>query len=157
MDEARAKYTESLAIFLEQESHLLAACTYYFLGYLDRIIHRYESALHNFVNGLMLFTRMGNVGSIVGSVTEIAKVAMAKRQYIDACRLFSIADFLRESIGETQWKALPEERKEYDQHITLLRHNLGNTLFKEIWQEGQQTATSNRIGYISDFVALQGA
>jgi tetratricopeptide (TPR) repeat protein len=153
LEEARQKYIESLAIFLEYDSHLLAGCGYYFLGYLERIAHRYESALHKFLAGLILFGRMGNTGSIVGSVTEIAKVALVKQQYLEACRLFGMADFLRESIGETQWKALPAEYAEYEQHIAQLHQNLDSDLFRKAWQEGHAIATGDLIGYVTNFIA----
>ncbi|MFN8445373.1 MAG: helix-turn-helix domain-containing protein [Caldilineaceae bacterium] len=149
LKEARTNFTESLEIFLEYESHLLAASAYYFLGYLDRIAQSYSTALQNLLNGLKLYIRMGNVGSIVGSVTEIAKVAMLQEQYGEACRLFGIADFLRESIGEKQWKALPSERAEYEAHLALLQHHLGIASFEALWNEGHQIATNDILGYVS--------
>lgn len=152
LKEARTKFTESLGIFLEYESHLLAASAYYFLGYLDRIAQSYTTALQNLLNGLKLYIRMGNVGSIVGSITEIAKIAMLQQRYREACHLFGIADFLRESIGEKQWKALPSERAEYEEHLALLHHHLGLALFEALWNEGHQIATTDILGYVSTAV-----
>jgi predicted ATPase len=152
--EARAKYAESLAVFLEYESHLLAASSYYFLGYLDRITECHENALYNFRDAITRFVHMSNVGSIVGTLTEIAKVAIVKEKYREACLLLGSADFLRKSIGETQWKALPAERAEYERYIELLHQHLDGNSFREAWEAGHATAVGDLLGYVTHFIAM---
>ncbi len=133
---AQDKYLESLTLYEKLNNKLMTAANQFFLGYLARVHLDYDKALQHYYQGLQWFIQMGNTGSIVGSLTDIAKVAVALRQYGSAGVLFGKAAQLREAIGETQWKALPTERAEYEQYIETLSHALGPPKFQQTWQAG---------------------
>jgi len=73
---------------------------------------------------------------IVGYLTDLAKVAVALQQVERAGILFGKAVQLRDSIGETQSKALPAEQAEYAQYREKLNRTLGESKFRQTWQAG---------------------
>ncbi|CAN5375632.1 BTAD domain-containing putative transcriptional regulator [soil metagenome] len=133
---AQDKYLESLALYERLNNKLMTAANQFFLGYLARVHLDYPKAMQHYYQGLQRFIQMGNTGSIVGSLTDIAKIAVVLQQVERAGILFGKAAQLRKAIGETQWKALPTEQAEYEQYIETLSNTLGQQKFQQTWQAG---------------------
>ncbi len=133
---AYAKFAESLRTHEERGDRLNSAAIHYFLGYISRKRKHYAEGLIHLGAALNLYIEMGNTGSIVGTLTEIAKVAAEQSQFLRAATLFAKASALREAIQEKEWKALPEERSEYEQFIMQLRTALEPQAFEAAWTIG---------------------
>ncbi|MCX6045075.1 MAG: helix-turn-helix domain-containing protein [Chloroflexi bacterium] len=137
---AQTKHLASLVLYEKLNNKLMMGANQFFLGYLARVQGDYPQAMQYYYQGLQGFIQMGNTGSIVGALTDIAKLAMALQRDESAGFLFGKAAQLRESIGETQWKALPAERAEYEQHLATLSQTLGQLKFQQTWQTGASMA-----------------
>ena len=135
-ESAYARFVESLATYQKSEDQLTTAAIHYFLGYILRRRNRYMESVLHLGKALQLYNCIGNTGSVVGTLTELAKVASRQNQFLRAARLFAKAGALRDEIQENQWKALPAERKEYEEFLEQLRSELEPKVLEREWSIG---------------------
>lgn len=146
-DSAYKRFVESLAIYQKSEDKLTCAAIHYFIGHILRKWSQFADSVVHLMNALRLYTDIGNIGSIVGTLTELAKVASSQKNFRNAVRLFAKASILRHEIEEDQWKALPNEREEYDKFISQLLSELELEVFEREWSIGITMTIDNSVDF----------
>ena len=124
---------DCLTLFREMGEPLLITYQLNVLGEIERDLGDLAQAKALFVEGFLLAQKIGYLPYLGWHLFGLATLAGAKRQPLQAVRLFGAAELLLED----DFAADPLERAQYDRQLASVRAQLAENDFTSAWNEGR--------------------
>jgi hypothetical protein len=132
---AEAFLLESLATARELSDDWSIAFAWFHLGRLARLRGDLPRARLWQLQALARWRQLDDALAVSRALDELATLAAVERDYVQAARLFGVADTLRMPTGGGPW---PMWRAEREQALVATRAQLGGAAFAAAWQSAQQ-------------------
>lgn len=129
---------ESLRLHQDRADTVGESTTLYNLGDTAFFCNRFDDAEKHFIDGLRLFSQLGEEKSIVRALVALAAVYCETKRFVEAVKLLSIAQI----SGERAATALsPTTQARFEKTVSTLRQAISQEQFDHAWQEGQTANT----------------
>jgi predicted ATPase len=143
-ERATALLEESLALFRELEDKDGSAIALYNLGSAALSEGRGERAVGLLSEGLALFGELGYKEGIAYCLEALAAATASEGSVVEAARLLGAADAASEAMGAA---LEPGERDRHARTESMLRTELGDQRFGELWSEGRGMTLDEAVAY----------
>ena len=153
---AREQLEETLALFRDFGNQMGIAHAYHCLA--DLALHQgnYEQAAKLVSDSLsMSQSFLGNFSNREFSTERlliVGKLALARKDYEEAARLFGAAEALREQHG---YLLEPLPHTEYEEAVAQVRMQLETAVFEAAWAEGQGMTEGEAIAFALGYLQRQ--
>ncbi len=135
---------ETLALFQQAGDQRGVARTYTDLGIIARMNGDFERSTTLFTQSLSKLWLVRDRWSAAFVIESLAVLAIAQDTPKRAAQLFGAADGLREMIG---LPLLISERKEHDENISVLRKQLEEDIFVNLWTQGASMTLDQAVDF----------
>jgi len=114
------------------------------LGRVKRTLGEFGQATELILEGLNLFRTFGHKLGIANSIEELGAMSVAQGDGLQAVRLFSTANTLREEMGAL---LPPVDRAAHESVVAACRSQLGEVAFARAWAEGKTFSLEQAVTY----------
>jgi tetratricopeptide (TPR) repeat protein len=142
--EARARLEESEKLFYALGDKHMAFGVQSQRAHIERQLGNTTRAVQLYQQSILAWQELGHRVSLAHEFECLAFIACTQSQLQRAARLLGAAENIRESLNSPM---MATERIEYDQNVSALRIQMGESYLQQAWSEGRATGLEQAIEY----------